>query len=190
MVLTPLALVGPFSAARASAATAQRVEPSLGRALTARMAALFHDLTLDSLPGAERLFFPRSAYVKLKHISSPAADYAQRLIGMFRLDVASYHATFVDAGPSTFLGLNVDRADAAWIEPGWCENLIGYWHLPGVRLVYRQDHVVRSVAVASLISWRGVWYVVHLGPNPQVRDVGTLDAPSVGRGVPGPAGGC
>ena len=58
------------------------------------------------------------------------------------------------------------------------------------RLVYSVKHVVRSVAVASLISWHGVWYVVHLGPNPRPLNIGTVDAPSVGRGVAGPAGGC
>ena len=84
----------------------------------------------------------------------------------------------------------MNPAQAAWIAPGSCENSIGYWHLPGVRLVYSSQHVVRSVAVASLISWHGVWYVVHLGPNPRPVNVGTVDAPGLGRGVAGPAGGC
>ena len=67
---------------------------------------------------------------------------------------------------------------------------IGYWHVPGVRLVFQRGHQVVSVAVASLISWRGVWYVVHLGPNPRPANVGTVDNYRVGPGTPGPAGGC
>jgi hypothetical protein len=50
--------------------------------------------------------------------------------------------------------------------------------------------VVRSFGVASLISWRGLWYVVHLGPNPRPSDVGTVDQPAIGPGSPGPGGGC
>jgi hypothetical protein len=88
------------------------------------------------------------------------------------------------------LAVNASAADAEWIAPGSCENLIGYWHLPGVRFVYRAGGVVKSFAVASLISWRGVWYVVHLGPNPRPVNVGTVDQPAVGPGLPGPGGGC
>lgn len=156
------------------------------------MSALFHDIALDSLPRTERIFFPESAYVAMKtgRIPSPAADYVNRLIAFLRLDLTAYHAALFAHGTSRFLGVNVNAADAAWIQPGWCENSIGYWYIPGVRLVYRQNKVVRSVAVASLISWRGVWYVVHLGPNPRPRNVGTVDSPVRGRGVPGPAGGC
>ncbi len=171
-------------------AAPQRVEPPVGHSLTSRMAGLFHDLATDSLSPAEALFFPQSAYLALKRIPDARADYVDRLIGLFRLDVAVYHALLVGPGDSVFLGVSVNTNDAVWIQPGWCENSIGYWHLPGVRLVYRHDHAVHSVAVASLISWHGVWYVVHLGPNPRPRDVGTLDAPSLGHGVPGPAGGC
>lgn len=170
----------------------QSIEPPFGAALNSRMSTLFHDIALDSLPQAEKVFFPESAYVTMKtgQIPSPDTDYVDRLIGFLRLDLGAYHATLFSRGPSTFLGINVNPADASWIHSGWCENSIGYWHVPGVRLVYRQNKVVRSVAVASLISWRGVWYVVHLGPNPRPRDVGIVDAPTRGPGVPGPAGGC
>jgi len=164
----------------------------MGASLTSRMSTLFHDIALNSLLHGEKLFFPESAYVTMKtgQIPYPASDYVTRLIGFYRLDLTAYRSYLLSRGPATFLGINVNRADAAWIRPGWCESTIGYWHVPGVRLVYRQRGVVRSVAVASLISWHGVWYVVHLGPNPRPRNVGTVDLPSLGRGVAGPAGGC
>lgn len=196
--VTVFALVALSCAASAPGAAAtpthptQSTEPSFGASLNSRMSVLFHDIALDSLPQAEKIFFPESAYLAMKTglIPSPATDYVDRLIGFLRLDLAAYHTTLLSHGPSTFLSVNVSRADASWIRPGWCENSIGYWHVPGVRLVYRQNKVVRSVAVASLISWQGVWYVVHLGPNPRAHNVGTVDAPALGRGVPGPAGGC
>ena len=170
----------------------QNVEPSVGASLTVRMTALFHAISLDSLAEGEQLFFPESAYASMKTsmIPNPASDYSRRLVSFFQLDLATYHASMFSHATTSFLSVNANPADAQWIKPGWCENSIGYWHLPRIRLVYRQNGVVRSVAVASLISWHGAWYVVHLGPNPRPRNVGTLDAPSLGRGVAGPAGGC
>jgi hypothetical protein len=176
----------------ASSNSAQSVEPPFGTSLTIRVSHLFHAIATDSLTVGEPLFFPESAYVAMKtgRIPAPAGDYQDRLLAFFRLDLGAYHAALFAHGPATFVGVNANAADAAWVAPGACENSIGYWHVPGVRLVYRVKGMVRSVAIASLISWRGVWYVVHLGPNPRPTNVGTVDAPSLGRGVAGPPGGC
>jgi hypothetical protein len=183
----------PAFATRAPRATvSQNVEPPFGRSLEGRMAALFADINRGPFTSAARLYFPESAYVAMKtgRIPSPATDYRDRLAAFYRLDLLAYRDYIRADGPATFLGINASATDAQWIRPGWCENSIGYWHVAGVRLVYRQGRVVRSVGVASLISWRGVWYVVHLGPNPRPRDVGTVDSPAQGRGIAGPAGGC
>ncbi len=167
-------------------------EPATGAALASRMRVLFAALTANDVTRADTVFFPRTAYLRMKSglLASPGADYANRLLAFFHLDVASYHRRIDTGGAPTLLRVTANPADAAWIAPGHCENLIGYWHLPGVRLVYRQGTRVWSVRVASLISWRGVWYVVHLGPNPRPRDVGTVDDFRAGAGTPGPAGGC
>lgn len=180
------------SAATASVNPTQRVEPSRGLPLTQRMSTLFRAITTDSTAIAAPLFFPESAYVSMKtgQIPAPASDYRERLVALYRLDLARYHHVIVAQGAAAFVGVNVAGTRAQWISPGDCENSIGYWHVPGVRLVYRLAGVVRSVAVDSLISWRGVWYVVHLGPNPRRLNVGTLDAPALGRGRAGPPGGC
>ena len=187
-------LVTPTSLATAAPrhTPAQTVEPAFGPDLTRRMALLFHDIVKDAPASAAGLFFPESAYVAMKtgRIAAPASDYQFRLVAFFRLDLAAYHSHVLANGPATFVGVNANPRDAQWIQPGWCENSIGYWYLPRVRLVYRNKGVIRSVAVASLISWHGVWYVVHLGPNPRPRNVGTVDLPALGRGVAGPAGGC
>ena len=50
-----------------------------------------------------------------------------------------------------------------WVPPGACYNSIGYWHVPGARVVYERGGATRSFGIASLISWRGDWYLVHLG---------------------------
>jgi hypothetical protein len=157
------------------------------------MKVLWNAIVEGSPDTAFGFFFPRTAYVRIKSgiLADPAADYTDRLIGFFRLDITAYHGYLgAEADKAKWLGLSVAPGDAAWITPGSCENLVGYWHMPGVRMVYSEEGVVRSFAVASLISWRSTWYVVHLGPNPRPSDVGTVDAPSAGPGTPGPAGGC
>lgn len=164
-----------------------------GAALRTALQPLWDAMVSGSASEALPVFFPETAYVKMKTglLPSPSSDYADRLIAFYDLDLAAYHGALgPDPSSVQLLEVNGSPADAAWIEPGDCENLIGYWHLPGVRFVYRQGGAVKSFAVASLISWRGVWYVVHLGPNPRPENVGTLDQPAAGAGTPGPPGGC
>ncbi len=165
----------------------QTTRPPTGKTLTVRVRELWHAIRTNDIAQAGALFFPLAAYVQLKAVYNPTTDFRYRLWAFYRLDLAAYHAATVDAG--SFIGIRVDKADIGWIPPGYCENRIGYWHLPGVRLLYHEGGTVRSVGIFSFISWRGVWYVVHLGPNPRPSNVGTVDAPALGAGVPG-GGGC
>src|SRR5262249_8315214 len=79
---------------------------------------------------------------------------------------------------------------AHWIDPGVCDNRLGYWEMPNARVVYRENGALRSFGIASLISWRGVWYVVHFGAILRATDAGTVDAPASGRGVSAYSGTC
>ena len=169
------------------------VEPAFGAPLEAQMQTLWSAIVAGSTTAALPAFFPRSAYLQMKTgvLADPDTDYTARLQAFYALDVAAYHqALGPGAASATLVDVADAPADAAWIGPGQCENTIGYWHLPGVRLVYQEGSTVSSFAVDSLISWRGVWYVVHLGPNPRPENVGTVDDPEAGPGTPGPAGGC
>ena len=168
-------------------------EPAFGATLGQRMGLLWSAIVADSASQGRRVFFPASAYLKMKSgvLADPAGDYTWRLIAFFNLDLAAYHAHLgTDPTAAELVAVESNPSLAAWIPPGACENTIGYWHLPGTRLVYRSGSRTESVRVASLISWRGVWYVVHLGPNPRPANVGTVDDPRFGPGVPGPGGGC
>jgi hypothetical protein len=133
-------------------------------------------------------FFPLAAYQQVKAITDPAADWHNRLWHDFTLDVGAAHAV-VDPG-ARLARIVVPTTDAAWIDPGVCYNSIGYWHVPGVRVVYTQHGQQRSFGIASLISWRGVWYVVHFGAVLRNTVTGVVDQPTTGPGVPGPPGGC
>ena len=167
--------------------------PSDDASLTARLQPLYSAIQTNSTSTGMAVFFPESAYVTMKtgQIADPRSDYQNRLVAFFSLDLAAYQQVLGTApAAATLISVNGDPSMAAWIPPGSCENSIGYWHLPNVRIVYRSGGVVESFGIASLISWRGLWYVVHLGPNPRPSDVGTVDQPATGPGTPGPAGGC
>jgi len=150
------------------------------------------DLWLAVTTGNPRLglpaFFPVAAYEQVKAIPYPAADWQDRLWYDFTLDVRAAHRL---VGPGALLArVIVPMADAAWVSPGACYNSTGYWHVPGARVVYREHGQERSFGIASLISWRGVWYVVHFGEVLRPVVTGVVDQPAIGPGVPGPPGGC
>jgi hypothetical protein len=166
------------------------------RAFPGTNSAAFHDAMQDVwlavTTGHARLalpaFFPRAAYQKLKAIYDATADWDDRLWYDFTLDVAAAHHM---VGPDAHLvRVIVAGDDAAWVYPGVCDNSIGYWHVSGARVVYREHGAERSIGIASLISWRGVWYVVHFGAVLRSAVTGIVDDPEPGPGLPGPAGGC
>jgi hypothetical protein len=137
-------------------------------------------------------FFPLSAYQQVKAIADPTSDWNSRLVGDYVLDIQAAHS---------FLGANAADARlvqvivpspqyAAWIDPGICYNKVGYWHVPGSRLVYQVNGQLQSIGIASLISWRGQWYVVHLGAVVRSTTTGIVDDPAPGTGTTGPPGGC
>ena len=133
-------------------------------------------------------FFPEAAYTQLKAIAGPASDWQNRLWYDFTLDVTAAHAA-VGRG-ATFVRVIAPSELAVWVSPGACYNSAGYWHLPGPRVVYEQGGETRSFGIASLISWRGDWYVVHFGAVLRGGAYGEVDDPETGPGEPGPPGGC
>jgi hypothetical protein len=176
----------------AGAATTNLVRPSLGTPLNTQMHAVWDAVASGSFNQAAKYFFPGAAYVQMKQgvLPNPSGDFATRLLAFFKLDVTAYHQLLIQGGPSKFIGIRVNPLQVSRIQPGVCENKIGYWHLGPVRVVYEQAGVTKSFAIASLISWNGEWKIIHLGPNPRPHNVGTVDSPQKGAGTPGPGGGC
>ena len=168
---------------------------ALPRAHTAVFRAEMTDLWTALVTGRVRpgvqAFFPLTAYQQVKAIADPSADWHSRLLADFRLDVAAAHHFLRQApGRPHLVRVIVPAAQAAWIDPGVCDNKVGYWHVAGPRLVYRKHGRIRSIGIASLISWRGRWYVVHLGAVLRSTPAGVVDQPADGPGTPGPPGGC
>jgi hypothetical protein len=71
-----------------------------------------------------------------------------------------------------------------------CDNSLGYYEMPNARVVYREDGQIRSFGIASMISWRGVWYVVHFGAILRATDTGMVDDAALGHGVSAYSGTC
>jgi hypothetical protein len=155
------------------------------------MASLWKGVVRNSLGAAVPAFFPEGAYAQVKAIADAAADYRGRLLVDYRLDLGAAHALLgANPGSARLLGANVPSGYAHWVSPGACYNRVGYYEVPNARVVYRQDGKVRSFGIASMISWRGVWYVVHLGAVLRSAAVGVVDDPSVGSGESAPSTTC
>jgi hypothetical protein len=184
---TPSAL--PVGAADAGALPQTDALP---KSTSAAFANAVHDLWLAVTTGdpdyARPAFFPEGAYQQVKAIADPRYDWQDRLWLDFALDVAAAHK-LVKPG-ATLTKVIASTQYEQWIPAGACYNSTGYWHLPGSRLVYRQDGVTHSFGIASFISWRGDWYLIHLGALVRAGAYGIVDDPEAGTGVSGPPGGC
>jgi hypothetical protein len=178
--------VAPSSAATLPQTTARP------RTDNAAFASAVHDIWLAVTSGdpeyARPAFFPEKAYEQVKAIADPAADWQARLWDEFTLDLAATHR-LVKPG-AVLIKVIVPAQYAQWIPVGACYNSVGYWHVPGSRIVYREDGATHSFGIASLISWRGDWYLVHFGAVTRDGAYGIVDDPETGQGIPGPPGGC
>ncbi len=148
-----------------------------------RVAALWQGVVSGQSADALPAFFPESAYQQLKAVADPMSDYEDRLVAQFVADVDAAHALLgADASTATQLGVDVPESYAHWVPPGVCDNRIGYYEVANSRVVYQEDGTVRSFGIASLISWRGEWYVVHLGAVVRSTPGGVVEDPDTGAG--------
>ena len=158
------------------------------RAVTA---ALWRAVVSGTPATAYPAFFPRSAYTRLKGITDPGADYTNRLLGGFAADIRAAHQLLGAAAAGTKLvAVTVPGQYAHWVVPGTCSNTVGYFEVANSRVVYRVNGQLRSFGIASLISWRGEWYVVHLGAIVRSGAGGVVDDPAIGQGVSQPSTSC
>jgi hypothetical protein len=151
-----------------------------------------HDIWLAVTTGnagyAKPAFFPEKAYAQVKAIGDPDSDWQYRLWYDFTLDLAAVHRLV--PGSAALDTVLVDSRDAVWVPAGACYNSAGYWHVSDSRVVYREDGATHSFGIASFISWRGDWYLIHFGAVVRSGDYGIVDDPRSGPGVAGPTANC
>ncbi len=144
------------------AQTRDKPEPS-GAAFDARVASLWDAIVRDDPDRAMPFFFPRSAYEQVKAIPNASSDWRRRLVAAYTRDIHALHRRLGEhAASATFRSIDVPQDRARWVLPDEESNKLGYYRVYGTRLVYEIDGKERSFDIASLISWRGEWYVVHL----------------------------
>jgi hypothetical protein len=134
-----------------------------GAQFDAGVTGLWTAVVTDNPAAAMPFFFPLSAYLQVKAVSNPAGDWQNRLVSAYTRDIHNLHLGLgADAAQAQLAGIDVPQSQAEWIVPGVEYNKIGYWRVYGTRVRYTVNGQTRSFALASLISWRGEWYVVHL----------------------------
>jgi hypothetical protein len=152
---------------------------------TANMQALWNGVSTGTPQAALPAFFPEAAYVQLKAIANAQADFSGRLVIEYEEDVSAAHQLLgSDAEDARFVSVNVNVNYAHWVPPGVCYNSVGYFEVPNSRVVYSINGQVSSFGIASMISWRGEWYVVHLGAILRSGSGGEVDDPQSGSGSP------
>ena len=160
----------PTAAAAASAAvdpgklpqTQDKPDPS-GPAFDAHVGVLWDAIVLDAPERALPFFFPVTAYAQIKDIPNPPADWNARLVSAFKRDIHALHGRLgANTGGAKLAKLEVPSERARWVNPHEEMNTGGYWRVYGTKLKFELDGKEKSFDVASLISWRGEWYVVHL----------------------------
>jgi hypothetical protein len=162
-----------------------------GAHFSSLMASLWAGIVQDSADRALVAFFPKDAYLQLKAINSASSDWTDRLVRDYRLDIGAAHMLLGgDAAQARLIGVDVPATYGHWVEPGVCANSVGYYEVPNARMLYSVGGQIRSFGIASMISWRGVWYVVHLGAILRPSDSGTVDEPAVGHGTSAYSGTC
>jgi hypothetical protein len=127
--------------------------------------ALWQAIVQDKPELARSFFFPLSAYRQVKAIWDVDADYQNRLIAWYDLDIHAAHEHLGSTADARLVSMAVPESNAEWIEPGAEYNKGSYYRVYGTRLNYEVNGHASSIGVFSLISWRGEWYVVHLGPS-------------------------
>jgi hypothetical protein len=128
----------------------------------AGLAGFWQAVVTDNPAPAMPFFFPLAAYLQVKAISNPAADWQQRLVAAYQNDIHSLHAMLgASASGAQLTGIDVPDT-AQWVQPGAEYNKGSYWRVYSSQLHYTVAGRTGTFTIASMISWRGHWYIVHL----------------------------
>ena len=136
-------------------------------ALVTRIAALWAAVVADDPSLATSAFFPLAAYQQVKAITNPASDWNHRLMTAFADDIHALHKRLgAHRASAKLTTYDLPDARARWVEPNEEYNKIGYFRVFGTAVHYHfegddppHDY---SFSIASMIAWRGQWYIVHL----------------------------
>jgi hypothetical protein len=134
-----------------------------GESFDVRMKALADAIVADDPSIGLPAFFPVEAYKQTKKNTDPAGDWKNRLIANFKVDVADANRKLgPNAKNAVFKGVDVPDT-AVWVKPGEEYNVGPYWRVYKAQMNFLVDGKAVQIPIEAMISWRGQWYVVHLG---------------------------
>lgn len=134
-----------------------------GPGFASRMMGLANAIRANDPSFGMSSFFPVEAYRQTKKNTNPAADWQNRLIANFKVDVADANRKLgPNASIARYVGVRVPDT-AKWVLPGEEYNVGPYWRVFKAQMDFTVDGRAVSIPIESMISWRGQWYVVHLG---------------------------
>ena len=129
----------------------------------AHMRELVAAVASDQPKLALSAFFPLPAYIQVKAIADPVTDWHVRLVANYGIDIGLAHAQLgPNASSAKFKSVSIG-ADPTWVKPGVELNKGSYWRVFGTVVYCTVGSATRDFVITSMISWRGEWYVVHLG---------------------------
>ena len=136
--------------------------PTTSADLDERASHLLDALVQGDAALADDFFFPKAPFVPLKDVADPAR-YFDQLLATYHRDVKALRAEQKDWSGATFASFELGTTPT-WVAPGKEYNKIGYFRTFGGKLRYRVGDKNKEIAVSTIISWDGRWYVTHLSP--------------------------
>ena len=130
--------------------------------LKERAAHLLDAVARNDPAAADDFFFPKAPFLPLKDVGDPAR-YFDQLLATYHRDIGSLHAERKDWTGVAFHSFELGTTPS-WVAPGKESNKIGYFRTFGGKLRYRIGDKTKEIAVSTIISWDGRWYVTHLLP--------------------------
>ncbi len=130
----------------------------------ARIQLLWQAVVSGDATVGEPAFFPLSAYLQVKAIANPDADWHHRLLALYDRDITALHGQIPPG--AQLVGIDVPEQAATWVLPGQEYNKLPYWRVYDSVVRYTAAGRAGSFTIISLISWRGEWYVVHFRTPP------------------------
>jgi hypothetical protein len=121
---------------------------------------LFEAIVQDQPARVESFFFPRDAFLLVKAMAHPER-YWDKLHERFVADIHALHQRTPDLARATFVRLELS-ARGGYVRPGEEGNRLPYWAARHALLHYRVGDQPRVLEVRVLITWKDVWYVIHL----------------------------
>jgi hypothetical protein len=134
--------------------------PADHRDLDQRAAALFEAVVKDDPALGESFWFPKAPFIPLKDPPDPDL-YWEKLHRAYADDIHSAHGSRASWDGATFDHFEIGSSPR-WMNPGDEHNRIGYYRSQGGTIVYRIGEENGALAVDTIITWQGQWFVTHM----------------------------